>query len=250
MDAALSQFLVQVKSIEKTIHLRDLLVSFGQDAPKNLPKQARDLRQFVKEIGLLGMQPSLEGSILLLAAAFEQFVSEVITEFVANLPYVVPAYNDLPNAVRSANERLTGEALDRRRSRFSDYELRRFVDNLRNCQAGVEPYVLNGEAIALNERGLTPSNLRDLIRRLGLQDVWVTVASTGTLKYWSGRGGAKYTQSLATTQLRELIDTRNRIAHGLGGATVGPDVLRSYLRFERALARSLVKGLKVYASSL
>lgn len=60
------------------------------------------------------MQPSLDGSILLLVAAFEQFVTDLMIRFAAQLPDRIPTYADVPSVIRSANERLTGEALSQK----------------------------------------------------------------------------------------------------------------------------------------
>ena len=247
---ALNNFLAQVESIERTIDLRDDLIAFAQASPESLPIPGEELHQAVRQIGLSGLQPSLDGSVLLLAAAFEQFVSNVMIAYAADLPNMVHNYGDLPHAIRSANERLTGEALSTSRTRFADYDLRRFVDNLRNCQAGVVPYVLNGEALALNNRNLTSGTLRELISRLGIGNVWDMVGSTKTLKEWSGLGRTEAAQSRAQNQLNELIANRNQIAHRVGSATPGPAIVRSYLQFEQALARSLVIGLTIYANTL
>ena len=250
MQIALEEFLGRVKAIEVTLDFRDHLISVGQDSPKNLNSSAKALRRAVRRTGLAGLQPSLDGSVLLLAAAFEQFVSDVMNSFVAELPYKVPVYEDLPNAIRSANERLTGEALSQGGSRFDKLDLYRFVENLRNCQAGISPYVLNGEAISLNYRSLNSRTLRDMLTRLGVQDVWKEIGSTRILQMWSGPGGARVARPRATNSLNELIDNRNKIAHRVGSTTLGPDTIRSYLRFERALARSLVKVLSLHADSL
>ena len=250
MYLALNEFLARVKSIEGTIDLVERLVAFGLVHPRQVNATARTLHRSVRKVGLSGIQPSLDGSVLLITAAFEQFVSDVMIAFAANLPDKILAYKDLPNAIRSANERQTGEALNRSRPRFTEYDLQRFVENLAKCHAGEVPYVLNGEAIALNERSLRSSTLRDLFKRLGIQDIWTLVASTRTLKRWSGRGGAKAARSRAENQLNELIDNRNQIAHRVGTTTLGPQVIRSYIRFVRPLARSLVKGLENYAGSL
>lgn len=208
------------------------------------------LHQSVRQIGLSGMQPSLDGSVLLIAAALEQFVSDLMIAFAASLPDRIPSYKNLPSSIRSANERLTGEALSRSRSRFSEYDLQRFVHNLRDCHAGATPYVLNGEAMALNDRNLSVGRLQELISRLGINDVWIVVASTQTLEGWSGAGGAKSAESRAKNQLRELIENRNQIAHRVGTTTPGPEAIRSYINFGRALAQSLVEGLEDYADSL
>ena len=251
MQIALDDFLNRVKSIEGTIELRDSLVAFGRVSPGDLDPTTAALHRSVRRIGLSGMQPSLDGSVLLIAAAFEQFVADAMIAFTENLPVRVSVYEELPNGIRSANERFTGAALSdgRSRSRFSEYELRRFVDNLRDCQAGVVPYVLNGEAIALNDRNLNARRLRELIGRLGIADIWTIVGSTRTLKRWSGLGGAKAAESRAKNQLNELITNRNQIAHRVGSTTIGPEVVRSYIRFQRALARSLVKSLEGHAAS-
>lgn len=247
---ALSRFLTQVNSIQKTIEIRDKLVQFGSQRPRGLSPTASELRHLVRQLGQSGMQPSLDGAVLLLAAAFEQFVWDVMVEYTADLPSIFPVYEDLPKSVRSANERLTGEALDRNRSRFTDYELQRFVENLRGCHAGSAPYLLNGEAIALNNRNLNARRLRELFSRLGVNDIWSVTGRTSTLKYWSGRGGAKVAISRAQSELGKLIQDRNQIAHRVGSIRVGSEGVRSYIIFERALANSLAKGLDDYAGSL
>ena len=165
----------------------------------------------VRQIGQAGMQPGLDGSVLLLAAAFEQFVLDVMIAYAADLPTIIPAYADLPNGIRSSNERLTGESLSRRdRSRFGTYELRQFVENLRNCQAGVEPYVLNGVAIAQNDRNLKANILTNLFTRLGIQEIWTVIDTTRLLSNWPGLSGPSAAVSRAKNELNEFIDTRNR----------------------------------------
>ena len=251
MQVALDDVLAQVKSIERVIELRDDLVEFGRVAPKHLLNPtALTLRGSVRHIGQSGMQPILNGSVLLLVAALEQFVSDAMVALAVNLPQVIPTYQDLPNSIRSANERFTGEALRRGRARFAEYERRDFVVNLQNCQGGSTPYVLNGEAMAFNDRNMNAGTLRELISRFGIEDIWTVVGSTRSLQRWSGRGGAKVAASRAKNQLNEVIDNRNQIAHGVGSINLGAEVIRSYIQFERVLARSLVKGLEDYVVSL
>ena len=188
MRSALDDFLGHVKAIERTLDLRDGLVMFGQEPVRQGAPAIAKVHRSVRKIGLSGLQPSLDGGVLLLVAALEQFVTDLIVDFSSLLPGIVPAYDDLPSAIRSANERLTGEALVDRRSRFSDYERERFVQNLRDCQQGVVPYVLNGEALALVNRNLNATVLEEVIGRLGIGDIWTVVSKTRTLQRWSGRG--------------------------------------------------------------
>ena len=249
MLVAHSAFLTQVRSIEQTVAITEHLVAYGQAAPGRLSQSGVTLRHSVRGVGVAGMQPILDGTILLLAAAFEQFVTAVIVEVADNFPSVVPVYQSLPNSVRSANERYTGEALQSWRRRFGPYNLRRFVDNLRDCQAGKTPYVLNGEAMALNLRNLNPGVLQDLMSRLGINDIWAEVSATPNLKRWSGRGGAKVAQSRAKNRLAELVENRNRISHGIANTTLGPEVIRDYIRFQRVLSRSMAKSIENYADS-
>ena len=196
-----------------------------------------------------GMQPSLDGAVLLLTAALEQFVSDVILAFATDLPNIVPNYGDLPESIRAANERQTGEALSDRRTRFTHYELRRFVDNLRTCHVGDVPYALNGETLAVNYRNLTPEQLRELISRLGVGNIWTQIESTTALLEWSGLEKAESARQLAQSQLDHLIETRNQIAHRVGSTNPGPTTIRSFARFEQALAQSLVMGLTNFADS-
>ena len=243
-------FLTQVRSIEKTVDISERLVAYGQVPPGSLNQNAARLRRSVRDVGVAGMQPILDGAVLLLVAAFEQFVSAVIIELAEELPKIVPVYRDLPKSVQSANERFTGEALSRMRSRFADYTLRRFVDNLRDCQAGKTPYVLNGEAMTLNDRNLTQGVLQDLISRLGINDIWNPVSASRPLKRWSGKGGAKVAQSRSKNRLNELVQQRNYIAHGIAHTTLGSEVIREHIRFQRVLSGALAKSIEDHASSL
>ena len=111
----------------------------------------------------------LDGAILLLTAAFEQFISDLMIAYAENLPTVISAYSDLPATVRAANEGQTGVALSGDgfvSRRFTEFELRQIVTYLYDCQTGVTPYVLNGEALALNDRSLRVGVLQDLFSRL------------------------------------------------------------------------------------
>ena len=250
MQQALSEFIARVESIERTLDLSDRLIDFGQSVPDSLPSKAAQLHLLVREMRQAGMQPSLDGAVLLLAAALEQLVSDVVIEYSAILSNVYPNYRDLPFAVRSSNERLTGEALSSSSSRFAEYDLQRFVNNLSACNSGDSNYILNGQALALNNRNLSSGVLRDLISRMGISNVWDLMGQTEVLKEWAGSASADAAQSRAQNQLKEVIDTRNQIAHRVGSAAPGTDVVRSFVLFEKTLAKSLVEGLQNHIDSL
>ncbi len=250
MRVALNQFLARLDSIERIVTLLGNLVEFGR-----LPSGASNpagvtLHNLVRQVGQSGMQPILDGCVLLLAAAFEQFISDLMVAFVEDLPVAIPRYEDLPHAIKSANDRQTGEALGNSRSRFDEYELRKFVKNLAECHAGMTPYALNAEAIALNDRNLNSGTLRNLIGRLGVDNIWERVASTPTLQGWSGPRGSTVTLSLAQNRLNEFIRDRNQIAHRVGGAALGSQAILSIIEFKYALATSIVETLEDHFSNL
>ena len=252
MQQALSEFQGRVVSIERTIDLLDALLEFGQALPESVPPEGAKLHHVVGEIRQAGLQPILNGSVLLLAAALEQFVTDVIVGFSDNLPNIVSKYENLPERIRFANEQMTGQAISdsRFRNRFTVFQLPRFVENLRNCQVGISPYFLNGEALALHNSNLNPQLLGDLTGRLGVEGIWGLIGSTETLKDWSELEIAKDIQTRARGQLEELIYTRNQIAHRVGVENPGPDIVRSFVSFLKALAQSLVTALIDHANIL
>lgn len=252
MQQALSEFQGRVVAIERTIDLRDALMTFGQVPRESLPPEGAKLHLLISEISERGLQPILNGSVLLLSAALEQFVSDVIVAFAEELPKIIVNYSDLPERIRNANERMTGEAISVGgfRNRFSDYVRHNFVDNLKNCQAGKVPYVLNGEALVLHSRNLNPDTLGELTGRLGIRDIWDRIGSTEVLKEWATLEDAEPGKSIARTRLEELIETRNQIAHGVGNANPGANIVRNFSRFETALVKSLVEVLTNYSGSL
>lgn len=176
-------------------------------------------------------------------------MSDLVIAFCGSLAMQVPKYVDLPQGIRSANERQTGQALTDRRGRFAEFKRREFVDNLSVCQNDQVPYTLNGEAMAITDRNLTSVELRTLLERLALRDTWQRLSRTGALKYWSGRGW-ETTLSLATNQLNQLMEERNRIAHSAGATAIGYGDILSYLRFMRALGRALVTVLSSHLATM
>ena len=252
MQQALSEFQGRVVSIERTIDLLDALLEFGQALPESVPPEGAKLHHVVGEIRQAGLQPILNGSVLLLAAALEQFITDIIVAFSGNLPNIVSKYENLPERILLNNERMTGQAIgdDRYRNRFEVYERPRLIENLRNCQAGKVPYVLNGEALALHNRNLNPDTLQELTGRLGIRDLWGKIGSAEALQEWATQEYAEPGNSIASTRLKEFIKARNQIAHGVGNASLGSNVVRNFLRFEIALAKSLLEVLTNYAGSL
>ncbi len=252
MEQAHRQFLARAESIDQSIVLHDQLIAFGQVAPESVPKMGLQLHRLIRDGGQAVLQPVLNGSVLLLTAALEQFVTDIIVAFSDNLPNVVPKYEDLPERIRSYNERMTGQAIgdNRFRNRFEVYQLTRFVENLRNCQAGQIPYSLNGEALALHSSNLNPQMLSELTGRLGVEGIWDLMSSIEVLKVWSELENTQNVRTRARSQLEELIETRNHIAHRVGFANPGRDIVRSFAEFAKALAQSLVEVLTNHANSL
>ena len=252
MQQVLIEFLGRVVSIERTIDLLEPLLEFGQASPESVPPEGAKLHNIINEIRQAGLQPILNGSVLLLAAALEQFVTNIMVSFSDILPNIISKYENLPERIRFNNERMTGQAIGdgRYRSRFEDYELPRLIENLRNCQAGEIPYVLNGEALALHNRNLNPDTLGELTGRLGIRDLWDKIGSAEALREWAKEQNIEPGKSIVSTRLTEFIETRNQIAHGLGDTSPGSNVIHNFLQFETALAKSLVEVFINYAGSL
>ena len=245
MRVALNSFLVRVGTIESTASLRNRLVEFGREPPDDLNPYAVRLHSSTRLLGESVLQPMLDGSVLLLCAAFEQFVADVMVSYAQQLPIIYRTYSDLPRAIRSANERFTGEALSNRDAGFEPHEKLRFVENLKSCLSGDVPYVLNGEAIAFNRRNLKAERLRELIQRLGIGNVWSVIAYTRALREWAPSHLPRTARNQAQADLNVLIDDRNQIAHKVGSAAPGPAVVRSYLLLARAVAKALVESLEI-----
>lgn len=246
MRVALHRFLTHVGSIENNIDLRDNLVKFGRESLGVSGPATAELHRMVRTIRESGLQPVLNGSILLLTAATEQFVKDLMIAYLARLPRIVPVYRDLPGDIRAANEQQTGEVLKDGHPDIGPSDVDRFVRNLGDCLAGVTPYILNGEAIALNDRNLDARRLRLMMRRLGVDSIWGLIGNTTPLKEWSGQNRPDVAASRAQAILNEFVSNRNHIAHRVGNVEPGPDVVRAYISLWRALARSLVEGLGTF----
>lgn len=239
MQTALETLFSRVKTIERNVKRNDLLIDFARSRPGAQNETALRLRRVTRREGTAGLQPNLDGSVLLICATFEQFVSDVVVAFCGRLPLQVPIYINLPLVIRRAHEIRTGEALAGRRGRFTDFERAVFVSNLDGCHRGQVPYTINGEALASTDRNLTSNQLRDLLQRLTVQQVWDKLSRVSALRNWSGRGWVR-TRSLAIDELNRFMEERNQLAHTAGFAVVSSGDVLSYVKFIRALGKAVV----------
>ena len=246
MRVALNMFLSHVDTIENVIHLRDNVVSFGREPLGAVGPSTAELHQLVRTIRESGLQPMLNGSVLLLAAATEQFVKDVMIAYLRQLPRIVPVYIDLPGSIRAANEQWTGEVLTSGHPELGPSDIARFVRNLKDCLSGTMPYTLNGEAIALNDRNLDARRLRVLMGRLGIDRIWGLIGNCVAVKQWSGQNLGNVAASRAQALHNEFIENRNHIAHRVGNVEPGPDLVLRYIDLWKALARSLVESLETF----
>ena len=116
---ALDIFLEELTHLKGYLALTEEIIAFGSTSETvGLPGQIAALKVNIQTAGSRVFQFTFDGAILILAANFEQFVTNTAVRFLETLPSHVPRYEGLPERIRDSNERYTGEALTGRWGRY------------------------------------------------------------------------------------------------------------------------------------
>ncbi len=247
MRGSLLTFQSELGKLKLYLSVMDKVIRFGStNTTSSWPAEADDLTKVVRASGLPVFQTSFDGALLSLAADFEQFISGIVSEFLDVLPSRITRYEDLPEKIRSCNEQLTGEVLVKK-GRYASLDGHKLVKNLHDCLDGIQPYMLNTEAILIIERNLTSRELADFLQRFGIRQFWEKISEDAKLQKWAGTTDSPNTLPRIQGKLNEFISDRNAVAHqGSSVISVGPSVILSYIEYFEALAPALLSMFEQY----
>lgn len=89
-----------------------------------------------------------------------------------------------------------------------------------------------------------------MFKRLGVKDLWKTLAQNPSLASLLGTTGTNLTERQAKSSLDEFVEVRNQVMHrGPNYSTVGGTVLLGYVAFFRCFVPALADLLSLHAAS-
>jgi hypothetical protein len=147
----------------------------------------------------------------------------------------------LNETIKSWNAIATGRILSKhRQKRYSQFDYLNLSKELGTCVPGNQRYHLSSGALALHDRNLNSDELKELFRRVGIENLWEGISASAAIQNHFQITGRAAVQKISQAKLDEFISLRNQVAHNRGGeSAVGPEALGQWIDFFLALAECL-----------
>jgi hypothetical protein len=174
-----------------------------------------------------------------LYAIYESFVEDLITEWIKELPKLVPKYSDLDERIKETHIDNVGRILrERNKQRFSELKPSEIIGGLYKGVINAHPYELLTEAFTIHDRNLRKEDLDELLKNAGIcQNTWNWVKNSRNVKAFIRD---VIQENTAEGLLRELIDYRNNAAHAIAiNIILGVDELLQLCDFIEMICESL-----------
>ncbi|WP_159104878.1 HEPN domain-containing protein [Plantactinospora sp. BB1] len=260
LSEILEEFLSDLKRIED---LLGLVKGFREFGSGSVPPQIMDGSVIWAEaLALKAVAPTLRtdlplmsGSMVLyLCGRFEYFVRQSVEALSDEIASRATTYDDLPARLRNELRRGTLEvALNHNRYGFTVMEADALVTDLAlniDGTHGGGPIRISSQVLSITESNMNAQTLADLMRRVGMADLWKDIGKQAKLKLHLLKHVDNECTSEAMRLLNELMKDRNQIAHPTGGTTFpDPDQVLRTATFLGALGTVLVELCQVHLAS-
>lgn len=184
------------------------------------------------------------GMVISLAGAFEHFMRRILRDSVLAISGSGASFDSLDASIKKENFYRTGLALGTIHEPLDylelNYEL--LAKNLGTCFTGSAQALLNAEAFAIFLSIISPKNLEDALRRIGVVLRWDDFGRVEEVQKTLDGKGTRETAKAVEANLRQFGKMRNKIAHsGSSGLVVTELDFERLLQFFRVFGRTLVK---------
>ncbi len=173
-----------------------------------------------------------------LYAIYERFVEDLISDWLRLMPDLVPRYSDLGEKVQNTHREGIGRLLiDIKKNRFQHLSVEKLVKGLSCGITDTGKYELLPDAFLLHEQNLRKEVLETVLRNAGIDEAWKWVINHKEIKYFVEE--IRSSQNTAEGELKQLVDYRNKAAHGFVNEILGIQELLDLADFVEALCKSL-----------
>ncbi len=215
------------KSFQESLRIVESLLRiekrYRQPTPTHLRKRA---------LGIKG------GSAVLMVAAFENYLKELLEEYLQPLTAIPLQFNPtrLPDKTRQANIIGAIKSVEKRKQRSKQDRIRAFEDIAKL----IGNQVLIPSAFTEMSRGNpSPDRVRDLFGDLGIPNVFEAIKPT-----FEKRWGAPVASTFIRDTLDTIVSTRHVVAHSASGLDLSRTDLWDWLKFLRCSGLALDIELK------
>ena len=173
-----------------------------------------------------------------LYAIYEKFVKNLISDWLALLPDLVPNYSNLEQSIQQTHQQGVGRLLQElKKNRFQHLTPKKVVRGLVLGITTNEKYELLPDAFLLQDQNLRKDVLEKLFADAGINNAWTWVINHRNIKRFLEE--VRENQNTAEGELNQLVSYRNDSAHGLGNEILGTQYLLSFGDFIDVLCQVL-----------
>ncbi|NQE34896.1 MAE_28990/MAE_18760 family HEPN-like nuclease [Microcoleus asticus] len=173
-----------------------------------------------------------------LYAIYERFVEDLISDWLRLMPDLVPRYSDLGEKIQNTHREGIGRLLiDIKKDRFQHLSVEEVVQGLSCGITDTGKYELLPDAFLLHEQNLRKEVLETVLKNAGIDEAWKWVINHKEIKYFVEE--VRGSQNTAEGELKQLVDYRNKAAHGSTDEILGTQELLDLGDFVEALCKSL-----------
>lgn len=250
-----AQLTSELKTVEKVLKineaLRDLLTTHGTSLgkiPPDPPQSADDLGKIVHSVrNLTAEEPDkLDwqvydhcAALTRIYAAYERFVSDLVAEYVQQLPKLYTKYIELPESVTKQHRRGIGHILLKigKKGPYKKLEEGIVVGQLASGLSGADDYKLLTEAFFIDRQNLRTGTLVKLFGILGFGNTRRYISTHPAVTNFIA--GERPDGGSAEQELDEFVEYRNEAAHKKVENVLSTDAIAKIGHFISALCQAL-----------
>ncbi|TCO24511.1 hypothetical protein EV652_10842 [Kribbella steppae] len=258
--AQLEQVLHQFhEDLERAGHLLRLIKEFRRFAGSKPPVEVTDgTVAWLEASDLADVAPAvrtdlpiLAGSILLyVCGRFEYFAREIVVALADEAAAQVSEYADLPDKLRAELKHKTLEvAQSPSRFGFTSPDAEQMLIALGQNLGGagsVGAVTISSRVLSITESNMNSNTLVEVLKRVGVIDVWTDLGKQAPLKSYLSIGNDKESMLEAKVRLDSMMKDRNGVAHPTGANTFpDPDQVLESVAFLRVLSQVIIDVVRV-----
>jgi hypothetical protein len=194
----------------------------------------------------------LSGAIVLyLGGRFEYFVRERFEAACDDIAQKCAKFSNMPKSMQDSLIKLTAEVmLSPRKFGHGDRGVESFVKNLAanmSAENGLDD--INRKCLSITTDNMRPDLVRDLFKRIGLEDIWKLVGEQAAVKAHFAIAQSDGATAKTKEYLNQIMDIRNQIAHPSANVE-WPDVKKvgDFVKFFEVIAPVLCDVISVHES--
>ncbi|MEG4022607.1 MAE_28990/MAE_18760 family HEPN-like nuclease [Microcoleus sp. S13C4] len=248
-DKLLETVCLKISTVRSMIKINDRLRKIVFQDSSDI-KQLKENPEFAALIEVISSQPEWRiydrewriydrsAVVTRLYAIYERFVEDLISDWLRLMPDLVPRYSDLGKKIQNTHRQGIGRLLiDIKKNRFKHLSVEKVVQGLSSGITDTGKYELLPDAFLLHQQNLRKEVLETVFKNAGIDEAWKWVINHKEIKYFVEE--VRGSQNTAEGELKQLVDYRNKAAHGSTDEILGTQELLDLGDFVEALCKSL-----------